>query len=71
MPDITDEAGKLISDNSRTLAPAAVGSQVALMTVVSVSRPAPDASSAISSSLDIDRHHSCLQSPTSKQQGVN
>ncbi|RDB25480.1 hypothetical protein Hypma_007600 [Hypsizygus marmoreus] len=36
MSGITDEAGKLLSDNSRTLAPAAVGSQVALMSVVSL-----------------------------------
>ncbi|KAG6920196.1 hypothetical protein DXG01_004965 [Tephrocybe rancida] len=36
MSGVADEAGKLISDNSRTLAPVAVGSQVALMSVVSV-----------------------------------
>lgn len=36
MSGITDEAGKLISDNSRTLAPAAVASQVGLMTIVSL-----------------------------------
>lgn len=36
MSGITNEAGKLFGDNSRTLAPAAVGSQVALMSVVSV-----------------------------------
>ncbi|KAG6857190.1 hypothetical protein H0H87_008255 [Tephrocybe sp. NHM501043] len=35
-PNVADEAGKLISDNSRTLAPVAVGSQVALMSVVSI-----------------------------------
>lgn len=37
MSGITDEAGKLISENSRTLAPAAVGSQVVLMSTISVS----------------------------------
>ncbi|KAG6867794.1 hypothetical protein C0993_010989 [Termitomyces sp. T159_Od127] len=33
---VADQAGKLIDDNSRTLAPVAVGSQVALMSVISV-----------------------------------
>ncbi|KAG6861116.1 hypothetical protein C0995_003845 [Termitomyces sp. Mi166 len=36
MSGVADEAGKLIDDNSRTLAPVAVGSQVALMSIVSV-----------------------------------
>jgi len=36
MSGITGEAGKLISDNSRTLAPAAVGAQVGLMSAVSL-----------------------------------
>jgi hypothetical protein len=36
MSGITDEAGKLIDENARTLAPAAVGSQVALMSGISV-----------------------------------
>ncbi|KAF9469984.1 hypothetical protein BDZ94DRAFT_1243684 [Collybia nuda] len=36
MSGITDEAGKLISENTRTLAPAAVGSQVVLMSTISV-----------------------------------
>ena len=38
MSGVADEAGKLIDDNSRTLAPVAVGSQVALMSIVSVNR---------------------------------
>ncbi|KAG5727100.1 hypothetical protein E4T56_gene20354 [Termitomyces sp. T112] len=36
MSGVADEAGKLIDDNSRTLAPVAVGSQVALMSIISV-----------------------------------
>ncbi|KAG6841425.1 hypothetical protein C0991_011319 [Blastosporella zonata] len=36
MSGVADEAGQLINDNSRTLAPVAVGSQVVLMSVVSV-----------------------------------
>ncbi|KAG5647091.1 hypothetical protein DXG03_001461 [Asterophora parasitica] len=36
MSGITDEAGKVFSDNARTLAPAAVGSQVALMSSISI-----------------------------------
>jgi hypothetical protein len=40
MSGIAGEAGKIFDDNSRTLAPNAVGAQVALMSVVSVSRTA-------------------------------
>lgn len=36
MADVAGEAGQIFSDNARTLAPAAVGSQVVLMTVTSV-----------------------------------
>ncbi|TFK74590.1 DUF221-domain-containing protein [Pluteus cervinus] len=36
MADVAGEAGKVFSDTARTLAPAAVGSQVALMSVVSI-----------------------------------
>ncbi|GLB37735.1 putative cytosolic domain of 10TM putative phosphate transporter [Lyophyllum shimeji] len=36
MSGISDEAGQIFNDNSRTLAPAAVASQVALMSVVSI-----------------------------------
>lgn len=36
MANVGDAAGEIFNVNSRTLAPAAVGSQVALMSVVSV-----------------------------------
>lgn len=35
---VVDGAKEIFNDNSRTLAPAAVGSQVALMSIVSVCR---------------------------------
>jgi len=36
MSTVVDGAGEILNNNSRALAPAAVGSQVALMSVVSV-----------------------------------
>lgn len=36
MSNITNDANQIFQDNSRTLAPASVGSQVALMSIVSV-----------------------------------
>lgn len=41
MSNITDEAGKLLDQNARTLAPVAVGTQVGLMTGISVSLTHP------------------------------
>lgn len=69
MTDIAGEAGKVISDNARTLAPAAVGSQVGLMTVVSVSWES-FWSRIVDATEKIGCYYSGLQSFTPQEQGL-
>src|SRR6267378_1208424 len=68
MSDIIDNT---LKDNSRTLAPAAVGSQVALMSIVSVSTVVPcGVQEHLLTCHFLDRHRYPIQLPSSEKQGT-